>query len=444
MLEKQLQQWDWYLLPVSVGPAEGLALAAVTMVAAWLLFTAAGLQRRGRGASGEDGAAGPAARSAASLPGQRLHKGAPRRRESSAADDGVKAPRLEGSFVPSTGLVTSNTAEAWPFENENCVGSFLALHKPTLDQALMSSGDYPYGEHFEGRKRQWEFRVQLRLKKPMARPPMFGIELEDYVPMSAATKRVLAVTVSALRRAVGKDLYHSPGDDPKQGPGPHEKPVFAMPLWAYDQFVVTPQGEEALSLSDPHFNTFGRKRADNRQQFIKEISELKMEVGPTYTFAFWGISQFLDCIKWEVQKVRPLVPINLDTFCGAPPANLVMYQLKEQEGEEARHLQSRKEYLFHLRSWSSLHPPSPEKLREILPPRARSEHSPDGSAVAKAGVAEEGRREARRRSSGAATMQQRLLEYSCFCFASPVLAMLGGKPRRQRTEKLRAAALASQ
>merc|ERR1712060_449079 len=156
------------------------------------------------------------------------------------------------------------------------------------------------------------------------------------------------------------------GDDPSSGPGPHEKPVFTMPLWAYDQFIVTWEGEQPPDLADPQFGDFGAKRADDRAGFIKDISQLELRAGPTYTFAFWGISQFLDNIKWELRKVIPFKPIDFNLFCGAPPVHIVLYTLRP-EGEEQRHLQRRKNYYFRLAFWSSRASPDPRKLRQLLP-----------------------------------------------------------------------------
>ena len=68
-------------------------------------------------------------------------------------------PHLEGGFLPPTRLIHSNSSEAFDFENENCSGQFLVLHRPTQDPELNSSGAYPYGDYFEGKK--WRRRSLL-------------------------------------------------------------------------------------------------------------------------------------------------------------------------------------------------------------------------------------------------------------------------------------------
>lgn len=292
---------------------------------------------------------------------------------------------LQGVFSPSSSLLRSNQSEATFFENENCTGSLLFMHRPTDNPVLEKSGRYPYADHFVGRKRLWEARVQLKFKHTPSAPVVFGIELDDYVPLTKAAKPLMGVVVAALRRVVGNDLYHSVGDDPSATDGPQEKPVFVMPLWAFDQFIVTPEGEEAPDLADPRFHELGKKRADDRTAFIKEISAIELKSGPTYTFAFWGISQFLDNINWEVVGVVPFTKVNFNQFCGRAPVHLVMYSLRSgSDDKDMRHLQSRKQYYFDLKFWSSKFKPTPQRLKELLPSaNSRSitvgnQHSSDG------------------------------------------------------------------
>lgn len=278
-----------------------------------------------------------------------------------------KGPNLQGTFLPSVdGLLEANSAEPWPFENEFSVGCFLPMHRPTHDKDLDKSCKWRYGAHFKGRKRLWEMRLQLRVKEDVTEPMRFGCELQEYVPLNSASKRLMGVTVAALRSVAGGDLYHSVGDDPRKTEGEVEKPVFAMPMWAFDQFIITPEGEEPPDLTDENFHAFGTKRVDDRPAFIRAVSDMELKVGPTYTFAFWGISQFLDDIQWQIQKVIPFKPIDFNLFCGAPPVSIVLYTLTPADGE-TRHLQSRKNYYFRLAFWSSLKPPAADKIRQLLP-----------------------------------------------------------------------------
>mmetsp|Transcript_20587 Transcript_20587/g.46427 ORF Transcript_20587/g.46427 Transcript_20587/m.46427 type:complete len:400 (+) Transcript_20587:108-1307(+) len=278
-------------------------------------------------------------------------------------------PHEEGAMVPPMGLVLGNSPEESPFDNEICTGRFVSLHRATYDRALDKSGKYAFGKYFLGKKRLWEARVQFTLKRPVEQSDLFfGIELEQYVPMNAATKQTMSLIVRMLKRVVGDQVYHSTGDDPKVVSGALEDPVFVMPMWAFDQFIVTPTGEEPPKLTDPDIPSMGCKRFKRIREYQKEIAALKLVVGPTYTFCFWGISQFLDKLSWQVRM--PLMsPLDFNLFAGAPPVHVVIYYLAKGEGEsteKTRHMPSRKNYLLNLAFWSSVCRPSRERVDTLL------------------------------------------------------------------------------
>jgi hypothetical protein len=283
-------------------------------------------------------------------------------------DDGV--PVEEGSMIPSRGLFMGNAEEAGPWENDFVKGKFRAMHRATYDRDLDKSGEYSCGEYFLGKKRLWEARLQWQFKStpPDCKDVFFGIELEEYVPMNAGTKRMMSVLVETLKGAVGKQIYHSPGDDPSVVSGPLERPIFVMPLYANDQFIVTPPGEEPPSLMDPNMPNLGSKRVGRVNAYKKEIEELVFKKGYTYTFNFWGISQWLDRLNWQV--LMPIVGtrVDFDLFCGKPPVHVVMYTLKKdmmQDGDK-RHLQPRKNYMLDLAFWSSIKRPSKEVISNLF------------------------------------------------------------------------------
>merc|ERR1712110_925705 len=89
--------------------------------------------------------------------------------------------------------------------------------------------------------------------------------------------------------------------------------------------------------------------------------------GPTYTFAFWGISQLFDALKWEIKITGPGIDFN--RFCGCPPVHLVLYTLQDEAANrnERRHLESRKSYLMRFAFWSSMGPPSDRHIRQLIP-----------------------------------------------------------------------------
>eukprot|EP00404_Azadinium_spinosum_P024952 CAMPEP_0180608278 /NCGR_PEP_ID=MMETSP1037_2-20121125/28154_1 /TAXON_ID=632150 /ORGANISM="Azadinium spinosum, Strain 3D9" /LENGTH=330 /DNA_ID=CAMNT_0022627625 /DNA_START=12 /DNA_END=1001 /DNA_ORIENTATION=- len=260
-------------------------------------------------------------------------------------------PHEEGAMIPPIGMIFDNSVS--PFDNDFAGGRFLSIHRATYDKSLDKSGNYPYGEYFRGKKRLWEARFQFTLKQPVEQSELFfGIELENYVPMSAATKQVQSMLVRMLKGVVGDHVYHSPGDDPKVVTAEREDPIFAMPMWAFDQFIVTPEGEDPPDIRDPALSSTGCKRFKRVKEFQKEMADVKFVVGPTYTFCFWGISQFLDKLNWKV-RIPFMKHIDFDVFAGSPPVHVIIYSLTHNRGDanETRHLASRKKYLFNIAFW---------------------------------------------------------------------------------------------
>lgn len=277
-------------------------------------------------------------------------------------------PHEEAVMLPSREIVIGNSPEASTFRNGNCHGKFLAMHRATYDRALDKSCDYRYGTYFKGKKRTWEARIQLNFTNPpdSLNDMFFGVELENYVPMNGATKGLMATLVRTLKNVVGNQIYHSAGDDPERVSGELEKPVFVMPMFAFDQVIVTPENETPPDLSDEIIPELGWKRVGRIREFKQEISECELKVGPTYTFCFWGISQWLDKLNWQV-KMPLLSPVDFKRFCGSPPVHVVIYTLRDDE--DSRHLHRRKNYFLDLAFWSSTHRPDTEKLSELMGPQ---------------------------------------------------------------------------
>jgi len=266
-------------------------------------------------------------------------------------------------------FIVADAPEAYCWENEYCSGKYLPMFRPTADPSKDKPGIYPYHAQFKGRKRLWEQRMQFKFKKtPEGDGGLrFGIQLAEYVPLGPWAVRSMKVVIAALRRVVGQDLYHSPGEPPKSGQE-SELPTFVMPLWAFDQFIVTPEGEDPPDLHDPHFGSFGMHRVDDRKKFIEELSQLEFKPGCTYTFSCWGVSQFVDCVRWTIAKVLP-VSIDFNTFCSRPPVTVCCYSLRSGSLTEAdqRHLESRKQYYFRCEAWATKKAPSRQQIKDLFP-----------------------------------------------------------------------------
>jgi len=245
-------------------------------------------------------------------------------------------------------------------ENDFASVKFVAMHKPTHNQKLEESRQYPFSSHLAGKRRLWELRFQMRLKRLPEGQLLFGVELGQYVSVSGLAKQAQKALVSACKGIVG-DCYHTNGDNPTKKTGELEPPAFVMPLWAFDQFHVSELGQEPLLTGT--FDTVGLKRTDGVREYIKEMQNLisTLSTDKVYTFCFWGISQFLDVMKWEVTGgIIPGMTIDFNNMCGAPPVFLSMYDFTEPVGEDKRHLPSRKRPLLRVEVWSMLKPPDPK------------------------------------------------------------------------------------
>lgn len=245
-------------------------------------------------------------------------------------------------------------------ENDLCSLKVVVMHKPTHDASLRKSYKYPYGSHLGGKKRLWEVRLQLRFKHAPVNPLFFGVELSSFIALEWAARQAQKALVSACTTIVG-DLYHTNGDDPAQarGGGELEPPTVAMPLWAFDYFEVSDQGKEP-DLSGEMKS--GLNRADDVQKYIAAMKAAMSSVSTdkVYTFCFWGVSRFLDAIKWEVTGDTGL-PISLDfnQLCGAAPIYLVIYELDNvaRSAKDQKHMRSNKKYYVNVACWSTLNVP---------------------------------------------------------------------------------------
>eukprot|EP00933_Yihiella_yeosuensis_P004290 TRINITY_DN108659_c0_g1_i1.p1 TRINITY_DN108659_c0_g1~~TRINITY_DN108659_c0_g1_i1.p1 ORF type:complete len:338 (-),score=76.70 TRINITY_DN108659_c0_g1_i1:170-1183(-) len=262
---------------------------------------------------------------------------------------------LKWRFQEQDGRCSEPRADTW--ENDLCQVKLLVMHRPTHWVELDKAGDYPYSWHLGGRKRLWELRMQLRFKRIPQAQMYFAVELGQYVPVSGLTRQAQKALVSACQKIVG-DCYHSNGDDPNSTPpgGEVEAPTFAMPLWAFDQFEVSAPGTEPDLTGD--FEGIGMCRKNNVNNYIKAMKDTLNNISTehVYTFNLWGVSQFFDCVRWEITGGVLPVAMDFNRLCGAPPAFLTIYELSEKPGEK-RHLASLKRSYFRVAAWSRMAPP---------------------------------------------------------------------------------------
>uniref|UniRef100_A0A7S1WPW8 Domain of unknown function at the cortex 1 domain-containing protein n=1 Tax=Alexandrium catenella TaxID=2925 RepID=A0A7S1WPW8_ALECA len=331
---------------------------------------------------------------------------------------------IRWTFMPSTGVLRANTEEAVQSTNDMADLKFLVLHRPTHEPWREHAREYPYSWHFAGRKRVWEVRVQMRFKRLPKGPIYFGLEMQ-HIPGSAkgAGKHLKNLLLSMIYSSLGNHFYQAAGDDPTEVEGEAEPSTFAMPLWVVDQFIVSDPAEAPDLNSD--LTGLGARRTDGMKKYVDAFRDTldALSCDKVYTFAFWGISQFLDVMSWEFRGVFPGFKMNANGLCGAPPVYVVAYDLEgsAEDDEDKRHLISKKSYYFKVACWSDRQPPKPEVLQELLgaPQAALLEQSGTSRTYARepsrfAGLAEANARwRARAKARGDRTLRR-------------LISMLGG------------------
>jgi len=272
---------------------------------------------------------------------------------------------------PRGAVFQSNSLEECCFDSGVCHGSFVAIHKPTDDPTRIESGEYPYSQHMHGRRRLWEFRIQLRFREAIEGDVYFGCEQDRYYNLGFV-ERLGSNSVVSLVKGIATGMYQTHGDNPETGSGELERPEIVFPLWVMDQLVITEEGDQAPDICSASFPEMGMKKTDDRQAMRKAIDELKFVPGPTYTFGFWCISQFVDAIGWKVSARGVIPEVKLNEVNTHPPCYMTMYALKPrsqwvncESKNDHRHLDSRKTYMWRVAFWSSHVPPEKSRCQEL-------------------------------------------------------------------------------
>eukprot|EP00930_Biecheleria_cincta_P021732 TRINITY_DN16015_c0_g1_i1.p1 TRINITY_DN16015_c0_g1~~TRINITY_DN16015_c0_g1_i1.p1 ORF type:complete len:400 (-),score=45.08 TRINITY_DN16015_c0_g1_i1:139-1287(-) len=289
----------------------------------------------------------------------------------------------------------SDCMEATEFDSGICHGAWLCIHKPTNDPERIASGDYPYADHFHTRKRLWEFRLQLKFREPVDGEVIFGCEQDRYYHVPTVEKYISSTVIGLLRTAAGDAMYQTHGDDPRHVRGETERPQIMFPLWVMDQLIVSEEGEEPPDLTDPEFSSFGVLRAEDRRKHREVLKRMEFRPGPTFTFGFWCIAQFVDAIGWKVPARGVIPQVKLNEIGTHPPCYITMYALRPQEEwsnvqgkRDTRHLDSRKIYIWRVALWSSLLPPESNREQELLSKGAtdmKKEASPGRNSLSRRG-----------------------------------------------------------
>jgi hypothetical protein len=303
----------------------------------------------------------------------------------SAEVEAVHSDPLRYGFLPSMGrpIAHANVRHVETMENDLCIVKLHAMHRPTHEPSREATGDYPFAWHLLGRKRLWEIRMQIRFKRIPTGRMYFGCTLGHYIPVSAASRQVSKTLANICTKIIG-DVYNSPGDDPSTIVGEAEPPTFVMPLWAFDQFIVSESGDEPDLLGN--LENLGYRRTDGLREYVsamKDVTE-NLSTEKVYTLCSYGVSQFIDCIRWETCSVFPWLRTDMRNMCGKSPIYVSLYELPKEDGfgEDRRHLQSRKRTYVEVAMWSENKPPAQDVIERLFGPAVSRNADPTSKAAA--------------------------------------------------------------
>lgn len=250
--------------------------------------------------------------------------------------------------APDYKQLTFNGPVPTDFESDNFYGKLLILHRPTSSYDNKANGEaYPFKQHFHGRKRLWEWRLQGRFKR---KPGVLyaGIELEEYVHHNLAARTLTRAILPLVQRTLEcKDVLHELGSEED----PELRPVVVAPVWAADNTLIASASEEVPDITVQTLPTgLSRKAARQYWDALWAGRSSDWEPSTTYTFCIWGPSPLLDLRNLVFRKL-PLMwgrELPFATFCGHQPIHAVIYELSA-DAPNKEHRQGNKVYVADIR-----------------------------------------------------------------------------------------------
>eukprot|EP00401_Gymnodinium_catenatum_P015011 CAMPEP_0117537094 /NCGR_PEP_ID=MMETSP0784-20121206/41789_1 /TAXON_ID=39447 /ORGANISM="" /LENGTH=491 /DNA_ID=CAMNT_0005333673 /DNA_START=18 /DNA_END=1493 /DNA_ORIENTATION=- len=278
-------------------------------------------------------------------------------RPADAGDDRDLVDLLRGCLLPGGTWIRMSPNMPTVREDEYSFVRGCGLVRPT--NSPHAESEYRYKWHFDGRRRLWEFRMQIQFRQ-VPEDLYFGIEVDAYRPMTGSTRMAYSVLKRFIYAYFGRGFYHSSGDDPEGTTGEAEPPTFAVPLWGFDQVIVSPKGKEPNLLGK--LDGLGFQRSNGMSKFRRELDRIVKEISieNVYTFCFWGPSRYADICHWEISGLPGGMKFPITDLAGPLPFTMVLYDLgvggsdKASKGgrrTETRHLRSRKRYYFQAAVW---------------------------------------------------------------------------------------------
>lgn len=254
-------------------------------------------------------------------------------------EDDAEPSHLLGESWDSTSLkAVPDTPEGWIMANPGLRGFVLELQLAEGGDFLAlrpnSAAPIPFeNDFFKGRllfmlatvppdcahlaalntARQFEMQIQGELKVEPNGVLRMGAELTERPKLSMMTTTMVRAVMSFVQRRTA-GLEWSLGD--KTGPA---KPYCAFPLTTGVDALVRSASEAAPALG----KTLPETEVDrSARRSMQDESLLRLDPGPTYSFAFY--SGFVDFANWKVAGM-PVGSPSLDSLVGEQPIDVVVY-----------------------------------------------------------------------------------------------------------------------
>lgn len=267
-------------------------------------------------------------------------------------------PAKGAAKLPRATHVPPNTPVPVPFDSPLFSGKILFINRQRY--AEKTGLGYPYKWHFQGRKRQWEYRIQGRFKRVPQGPLFVG-----FLPRGCDRKAPVTWQMKMLKKA-GMNLhnyksYVSFGDRGASAGPDSEVGHLVADMTAWDQIIVTPQGSSPPDITGAVGGLGLVRKEMGLERYRREVAEkvLKnLNTRDVYTFQFWGVSQIVDTLGWKFKFGR-LPAVDMRTCFGDWPLHAVMYELDPELvaasnfAQDGKHLESLKRYYLDFMFWGS-------------------------------------------------------------------------------------------
>jgi len=231
-----------------------------------------------------------------------------------------------------------NALDGCPFSNDYFEGKVLFLHLADSDPTLKRAS---YDNHFDGKKRRFEIRIQGRFKVDPGEVFISG-QLPRTLGLSwtmNVTVRWLLGVASAITAARGIWFAYNLEETTTEE-GDVAKPYYAIPIFAANVIVRTPAGELPPEIASPFEETPIEKRTKIVQEF---------NTADTFTFVLWDM--YFDFCQWQLCNLPFGWSGSLASFIGEQPIHLTAYGIGPPHGARAwhgLHFESKKNYLMEL------------------------------------------------------------------------------------------------